>query len=140
MENTKHTESIEKLLATGAEAMERKDYDVAVSCYEQAADMGSSDALARLGDVYNEGFARRRDTDKAFAYYKQAADAGNADGMYGLGNFYSCGYGVDADGEKAVEWFEKAAAHGNSNAMIRLGNTYCGNEYDGGDVKGEMKM
>ena len=138
MENTKHTESIEKLLSTGAEAMERKDYDVAVSCYEQAADIGSSDALARLGDVYNEGFARRRDTDKAFAYYKQAADAGNADGMYGLGNFYSCGYGVDTDGEKAVEWFEKAAAHGNSNAMIRLGNTYCGYEYDGGDERDEV--
>ena len=109
-----------------------------MSCYEQAADMGSSTALARLGDIYHEGFARRRDEDKAFAYYKQAADAGNADGMYGLGNFYSCGYGVDADGEKAVEWFEKAAAHGNSNAMIRLGNTYFGSEYDGDDELDEV--
>ena len=97
--------------------------------------MGSSTALARLGDVYNEGFARRRDTDKAFAYYKQAADTGNADGMYGLGICYSCGYGIEADGEKAVEWYEKAAAHGNSNAMIKLGHTYCApyDDYDDED-------
>ena len=140
MDDKKHKtpDSVEKLLATSAEAMERKDYNTAVSCYEKAAEMGSSDALARLGDIYHEGFARRRDADKAFAYYKQAADARNADGMYELGIFYACGYGVTKDGKKAVEWFEKAAAHGNSNAMIRLGNTYFGYEYDGDDELDEV--
>lgn len=115
---------IDEYLTLGRCSMEKKDYDTALKAYNAAADMGSADAMACLGDIYNEGFACRRNPELSFDFFKKAAEAGNADGMLGLAQAYGCGYGVNVDGDKALEWYEKAAEAGSYKAMLHLADSF----------------
>lgn len=112
--------TIEELLKSGEDALEKRDYKTAMADYKAAADMGSVEAFVCLGRIYNEGFACRRNPALSTEYFQKAADMGNHDGMYGLARAYSCGYGVDLDGKKAIEWLKKAANNGNIKAMVNL--------------------
>ena len=55
------------------------DFDKAVEWYTKAADLGSSEAMERIGDLYRLGslYGREDDLDKAMEWYQKAADSGN---------------------------------------------------------------
>ena len=57
------------------------DFDKIVEWYTKAADLGSSDAMKRLGELYLFGsyYGREDDLEKAIEWYQKAADLGNAD-------------------------------------------------------------
>lgn len=52
--------TIDELLSSGSNALEKRDYKTAMADYQAAADMGSAEALVCLGNIYSEGFACRR--------------------------------------------------------------------------------
>ncbi len=127
--------TIEELLKSGEDALEKRDYKTAMADYKAAADMGSDEAFVCLGNIYIEGFACRRNIDAAMGCYKKAAEMGNTYGMYGVAVCYWKGYGIDLDADNAYElyeensdqalrWFEKAADNGNMDAMLRLAEKY----------------
>lgn len=127
--------SIDELLSSGSNALEKRDYKTAMADYQSAADMGSAEAFVSLGNIYSEGFACRRNISMAMECYKKAADMGNDEGMYGVAKSYRSGYGIDLNADnalelyeksldKALEWYEKAADNGNIKAMLQLAEKY----------------
>ena len=76
--------AIKYYLMAGKYSEETKDYKTALEAYNSAAELGCTDAMVCLGDLYNEGFACRRNPEWSLDIYRKAAYAGNADGMYGV--------------------------------------------------------
>ncbi|MDE7009222.1 MAG: tetratricopeptide/SEL1-like repeat protein [Lachnospiraceae bacterium] len=63
-------------------------FEKAVEWYTKAADLGSIDAIKRLGDLYYYGFmyGGEQDTEKAIEWYTKAADLGDAESKSMLEN------------------------------------------------------
>ncbi len=63
------------------------DFDKIVEWYTKAADLGSSDAMKRLGELYLFGsyYGMEDDLEKAIEWYQKAADLGNAEARYYAG-------------------------------------------------------
>ena len=118
------SKSIEELLEFGKEALESKDYKNALNYYKVAADLGNSEAMVCLGNIYNEGFACRRNPPLSLEYFLKASELGNCDGMYGVARAYACGYGVMVEADTAIQWYEKAANNGSIKAMLQIASTY----------------
>ena len=57
------------------------DFDKAIEWYTKAADLGNSDAMIMIGQMYMLGslYGREEDLEKAKEWYQKAADLGNAD-------------------------------------------------------------
>ncbi len=60
----------------------------AVTAYEQAARLGRTDAMLKLGDLYRYGTLVKKSGKTAVQYYQMAIDAGDAYGLYSLGRGY----------------------------------------------------
>lgn len=74
---------------------------------EKASDMGSTDAAALLGKLFDEGTFGRVAPDKAFQYYLLAAQRGDASSMLMTGLFYAEGKVVPKDTAIAETWIRK---------------------------------
>lgn len=92
--------------------------------YLQAAAMGSSEALMRLGDLYREGRVVAADPKRAYLFYDQAAKAGNADGNLRVGEMLARGQGVARDTGKGLAMIGALADAGNPEALVLLGDLY----------------
>lgn len=92
--------------------------------YLQAANMGSSEALMRLGDLYREGRVVASDARRAYLFYDQAAKAGNADGKLRVGEMLARGQGVARDTGKGLGMIAALADAGNPEALVLLGDLY----------------
>ena len=104
----------------------KPDYERAYLWFTKAAELGSGDAYARLGEMYAEGDITGigKDLDKALAYFRKAAELGSANGMHLLGRMYRHGWLVEQDYGKALSWYRKAAALGSKHAMYAIGTMY----------------
>ena len=105
---------------------------------QQAADLGDTDAMYRLGMMYYHATdGASRDDDKAYALFLRAAELGNPDAMYKLGDIHTFGRGVMVDGvrtydadygeswyQKALSLYEQAALAGDTDAMRKTGDMY----------------
>lgn len=94
------------------------DVVAAVRLYERAAQMGSVDAMFRLGCIYMTSIYRNHGL--AFGYFKQASLLGHISATFNLGLFYERGVGVSIDLAKAIELYKKAAAAGDAGARKKL--------------------
>lgn len=90
-----------------------------VKLFYMAADAGSPDALALLGDAYSRAVGVPYDHDLSLGYYVRAAAAGNAPAQFVIGElleiFPDALSGMELpEGAEAgpAYWFEKAAAAG----------------------------
>ncbi len=92
--------------------------------YEQAAALGSSDALYNLALLYREGEDVRKDGAKARQLFEKSAALGDVGAMRQLGEMHYLGDGVAEDNSKAREWYEKAAALDDATSKRRLGEIY----------------
>src|ERR1700730_9737085 len=79
----------EKLL-WGYEGVE-KDYNEAFKLFQQAADLGFSDAHLRIGQLHEYGKGTERDSSAALLSYRTAVEAGNFFGFAFLANLVSRG-------------------------------------------------
>ncbi len=98
------------------------DYATALDWYQRGVDANSPEALARMGDMYLNGYGVIRDYQQAMEYYKKAADLGSADAMCSIGILYLAGSGVERDNESARAWLLRSADEGSSDALYNLGN------------------
>ena len=85
----------EGLYRAGKEARDAEDYGKALEYYQAAADLGYSEAIKEIGNLYYFGLGVEPDDAKAFEYYQRAADLGNFNAVNNLGNCYLEGHGVE---------------------------------------------
>lgn len=86
---------------------------------------GNAGAWARLGFLYDFGFAGLpKDPEAAYQWYRKAAEAGDLDARYHLGNACLRGEGTPKSDAEAVGWFQEAAAFGHKEALYTLGMMY----------------
>lgn len=86
---------------------------LALSFYEEAAELGQEVAMHNLGVHYEKNHP-----EKAFRYYKMAAESDFAMSQRALGICYFKGQGVAKDKALALEWFEKALENGDPHAEV----------------------
>lgn len=73
---------------------------------------GDSDAMVRIGRLYELGKGVEKNPKKALDFYQTAAGKGNPLGMRVMGVAFRDGLGVRKNVAKARYWFEKAAEKG----------------------------
>ena len=89
----------------------KKDVDVALKYYEQAAEAGHLDSQQFLGYFYGGGaqyYDAEPDYVESAKWYGMAATQNSADALYELGKMYLEGRGVTADYVKAYVFMAKA--------------------------------
>ena len=77
-----------------------------------AAEAGSAEAQARLGQMLLDGDGVAADASHAFTWFKRAARAGHVEAANMVGRCYDLGWGIPVDKTKAAAWFRQAAARG----------------------------
>ena len=106
------------------------NYEGAIKHYLICSESGDSDAMTRLGDMYEEGKGVPQSYETAAGWYEKAAELGDSAAMTNLGNMYAEGNGVLQSYETAKQWYEKATELGEGTAMNNLGFMYA----EGNDV------
>lgn len=95
-----------------------------LSTLQQAADLGSVDALADLGALTLYGSRRvvlPKDENKGMKMLMSAADKGNTRAMVYLGHCFRDGLaGTVRDGSRAYTYYNKAAAEGNPQGYVEM--------------------
>ena len=91
---------------------------------EELVKQGDTDAMTRLGLMYDSGKGVPQNFEKAKELYEQAANLGNAGAINNLGTMYYFGQCGPRDYSKAKECFEQSAILGNDIAMVNLGCMY----------------
>lgn len=89
----------------------------AIMWYENAAKLGSVDAMINLGAIHSS----RNEHEKAYQWVLEAALAGNRRAWYDLGIIYFYGWYVNQDYTKAYEYFLKAYEAGEYLSCYFLG-------------------
>lgn len=113
------------MLFSRAQELEKEgDLDMAAQLYEQAAELGDSEAAYQTGMVYKCGFVVERDLAEAFKWFRQAAEAGYAEAFAEVATLYELGLGVGQNWQEAAKWHLKAAEQGCSASMESLGYIY----------------
>ena len=114
------------LLMLGGEA-ERNYHGVqAVKYYQSASELGCSQALSFLGNIYMHGMPDvPQNIRKAVKYLKTGAKFENADAQIQLGVCYSEGRGVPQNKYEAKKCFEKAAKQNKIIAKLLLADIYA---------------
>lgn len=105
-----------------------KNYKKALKYYQKAADLGSAEGYASLGNFYYD----QKNYDKALGYYQKAANMGNAKGYAGLGNLYSEYENDWRDYPKALRYYQKAAGLGYAGGYFGMAEIYASGGCDRG--------
>jgi TPR repeat protein len=114
------------------DAIERKEYTLALRQLTPLAEQGDARAQYYLGWLYQYAKGVEKDSRTATKWYRAAADQGYAEAQYEMGQAYIWGEerGVREDPAKAAAWFLKAAKQGNQQAQASLGEIYSGGGVD----------
>ena len=118
------------LYFTGIAGIDR-DYQEALSWYTKGQEAGKASSIARLGDMYYQGYGVIRDYGKALTYYTEAMDMGDGYATCRCGLWY-VDVNIDnteRDPEMAEKCLVMAAAMGHPNAYYKLGRLYLTNYY-----------
>jgi len=114
------TKNITSLLQKASSATPQSKFML----YQEAAKLGSVEALNSLGNCYYDGTGVAQDYAKAFSYYLEAAKQGYAKAFFNLGYCYYNGTGVTKNHEQAVKYYQEAAAHNFADAQYYLADCY----------------
>lgn len=90
----------------------------------QLAELGDSNAQARIAWMYRNGEGVEKNDRTAFEWMKKSAEKGDSVSQDNLGVFYRDGIGTDADAAAAASWFKKSAMQGNPQGQGNLGQAY----------------
>lgn len=120
--SAKYTFELGKAICEGNPV--QQDYSNAVSLFQQAVELGSSEAAFYLGVCSENGKGLPQDYRGAFEWYLKAAEGGVAEAEYNLAECFFKGRGIPKNDGEAVKWFTKAADHGVIAAQYNLGIMY----------------
>ena len=103
-----------------------QSYEVASKIYQEAADLGHSDAQLQLGGLYERGYGVEKNYVTAAHYYRLASDGDNARAKFLLSDFYIKGLGVTKSVTDALKLLHQAAklGHGFSQLILALRYRY----------------
>jgi len=107
--------AIDALNALDAEEIARRlsgPREEVAAFVRKAAEAGSAEAQARLGQMLLDGDGMAADAPQAFGWFERAARAGHLEAANMVGRCYDLGWGVKVDKDKAAAWFRQAAARG----------------------------
>lgn len=93
-----------------------------VSLFEEAAGLGSDEALLGMGEVFMEGYGEvLPNFEKAIESFRKAAESGYADAQFNLGFLLSLGFGGEKDEAEAITNYYFASTGGSHEASLALG-------------------
>jgi len=105
-----------------------QNYKLARAAYQQSINLGSTDALGLLANLYAEGLGGEKSEVKATKLFEASCNAGTADvnyeDCYNTGIAYQYGKGVRQDNFKAVKLYRKACNGKIESACNNLGWMY----------------
>lgn len=111
---------IDELLKAGQELHDGGDYPEAVKRFQWAAELGSPEAMKRLGECCYMGLGVRQDAAIAAEWYTRAAETGGLTYMADLAARYATGFCIpQSDGDSQL-WLDRAAAVDREQAMERF--------------------
>jgi hypothetical protein len=119
----KHEEAINEAIKNAKEHADNKNYNTAFSYWEDAAELGSEEAMMAIADCYFYGRGIEKDLEQAVHWYEKVADNDNTTAMYNIGVCYMQNSDI-CDYDKAIEWITLAAEHGHTTAQYTLGQLY----------------
>lgn len=88
------------------------------------AELGDSNAQARIAWMYRNGEGVERNDQLAFQWMKKSAEKGDSTAQDNLGVFFRDGIGTEIDAAQAASWFKKSALQGNPQGQGNLGQAY----------------
>jgi hypothetical protein len=106
-----------------------QDYQKANQLYTQAIQLGSADALYRLGGSYQHGTGVEMDLMKSFEYYTHAAMQGIPIYQFELGRLYE-GVLTPRNLLEALKWYTKAYLQGYDDVSPKLNAMYKDKPYE----------
>jgi TPR repeat protein len=107
--------AIDALNALGADEIARRlsgPRENVAAFVREAAEAGSAEAQARLGQMLLDGDGVAPDAAEAFTWFERAARAGHLEAANMVGRCYDLGWGVPVDKARAAAWFRQAAGRG----------------------------
>ena len=116
----------EEWLEEGKAHYQNKEYESALECYMNAAEMNNADAQIRAGVMFYNGLGTQQNYERAFEFMKKSAENGNVSAMSNLAIMYDRGRGTTKDYVCARKWYEAAIENSSDNfsAINNLGYLY----------------
>jgi len=102
-------------------AYRQKDFDTALSIWQEEVKHKNDQAMANLGLMYLKGEGVEKNFDIARDWFEKASEYGNDSGNYNLALMYQSKIGVEEDQEKAINYFREAVKKNHQGANFRLG-------------------
>lgn len=100
------------------------DEQASVNLFTKAAKLGNSDAMVRLGYIFQTGSNPRY--KEAIQWYKKAVNAGNTAVMYEIGSLYEEGSrNTKPDYTEAIHWYEMGVSNNSLKSCAALANIYA---------------
>lgn len=97
-----------------------QDFEKAQQLWEQAAELGDTNAQNNLGIIFEFGQGIAPDLQRAVAYYRQAAEGGNVLAQLNLGKTHLRERDAGITQEEAKRWLQMAARQGSDEAVTLL--------------------
>ncbi|MBO6026492.1 MAG: SEL1-like repeat protein [Bacteroidales bacterium] len=102
-----------------------KNYQEALTCYQEAAELGDANGQLGLGILYYCGYGVAKDYAEALKWLELAQKQGNPKAMQYCAEVYvNGGLGVTRNQKKALELFTLSGDQGNGDAYRQLGYYY----------------
>lgn len=114
-------------------------YSQAKAIFEKAAELGVSDALFSLGELYYYGNGVTQNFEKSLAYYTDPALSNHPEAIFSIGVQYDSGEGVEQSYEKSFEYFHKASALNHNPSTFNIGYMYEMGEFVPKDLEQAQK-
>jgi TPR repeat protein len=106
-----------------------KNPEKALEHFNQAAELGHTEAPGAIGFFYAAGLVVEKDDAKAAEWFQKGSEKGSAAAKYNLGKFHLDGRGGLSDSEKGLALMEVAASLGLPEAHATLADIYFLGEY-----------
>ena len=101
-----------------------KDYHLAFTLYNEAAEAGDPRGMQGLANCYFQGHGADANVQKGLFWLQKAAELGLATAQFELGRRFFGGYDVPQDNAAAFSWFLLAARQNEPNALYLVGLCY----------------
>lgn len=105
------------------------DPDKSLDHLRNAAELGSTMAMNRIGLIYMYGEFGAVNDAEAFTWFKKAADLEDTWGQFEVGRYYLDGIGVAQDIERGMDYVRESARRDWSDAQYLIGYAYYTGEY-----------
>ena len=107
--------------AKGFEAVQNKNYEVALRELVPLANSGNSRAQMMLGHLHERGLGVEKNNTEAAKWYLKAAENGDVISQASIGSMYLNGIGITKDYDQAMKWFQSAVSNGDLRSMVLIG-------------------